>query len=54
MKVILGHPELKGLRRFVLATKDAHGLYEQFGFKIYANPEMLMSIYNPDVYSSEK
>ena len=54
MKIILGHPELKGLRRFVLATKDAHGLYEQFGFKIYANPEMLMSIYNPDVYSSEK
>ena len=54
MKVILDHPELQGLRRFVLATRDAHGLYEQFGFKIYANPDRLMCIHNPDIYRPEK
>jgi GNAT superfamily N-acetyltransferase len=32
MEVILAHPQLQGFRRWVLATKDAHGLYEQFGF----------------------
>src|SRR5206468_3825015 len=37
MDAILKHPELQGLRRFVLATKDAHGLYAQFGFKPLAN-----------------
>lgn len=44
MKVILGHEELQNLRRFLLATKDAHGLYEQFGFQELANPERMMEI----------
>ena len=47
---ILGHPQLQGLRRFLLATKDAHGLYAQFGFEAVANPETLMSIHKPDLY----
>src|SRR5215467_8178217 len=32
MQVIMSHPDLQGLRRFMLATRDAHGLYQQFGF----------------------
>lgn len=50
MQVIMDHPELQGLRRFVLATKDAHGLYAQFGFTAYSNPDRLMTISNPDIY----
>ena len=50
MTTILAYPGLQGLRRFVLATKDAHGLYEQFGFTVYKDPERLMSRHDPDVY----
>ena len=41
---ILEHPELQGLRRIMLATRDAHGLYAQFGFNAVDTPEMLMQI----------
>ncbi|RJG10107.1 N-acetyltransferase [Pseudomonas cavernicola] len=51
MKVILEYPELQGLRRMVLATKDAHGLYEQFGFKALANPQTFMEIIVPNIYT---
>ena len=47
---IQAHPELKGLRRFLLATLDAHGLYAQFGFRPLAAPERMMEIRNPDIY----
>jgi hypothetical protein len=50
MEVIRGHPELQGLRRWSLATRDAHGLYEQFGFRRPAHPDRLMEIVDPDVY----
>lgn len=50
MQAIVDHPELQGLRRFVLATKDAHGLYAQFGFLPYSNPDRLMCRHDPDVY----
>src|SRR5687767_14305689 len=33
MECIVSHPDLEGIRRLLLATKDAHGLYEQFGFR---------------------
>src|SRR5207344_3602853 len=39
MEVIVGHPSLQGLRRFSLATRDAHGLYQQFGFRPLVKPE---------------
>ncbi len=42
MASILSHPELQGLRRFLLATRDAHGLYSQFGFTSMNNPERWM------------
>ncbi len=46
MEYILMHPHLQQLRRFMLATLDAHGLYAQFGFKQIAHPERLMEINN--------
>ena len=51
MHCILVHPELQGLRRITLATRDAHGLYEQFGFSALASPEIFMELWDPDVYS---
>lgn len=50
MEVIVQHPNLQGLRRFMLATRDAHGLYRQFGFTDLTFPERWMQIVNPDVY----
>ncbi len=44
------HPDLQGLRRFLLVTKDAHGLYSQFGFQPLQNPARHMEIVRPDIY----
>ncbi len=44
MQVILEYPELKGIRRWFLATKDAHGLYKKFGFRKLKNPDRLMEL----------
>jgi len=44
VETIQAHPELQGLRRFMLATRDAHGLYAQFGFASPARPENLMEM----------
>ena len=46
METILSHPELQGLRRFLLATRDAHGLYAQYGFKPLSIPERWMEKFN--------
>jgi GNAT superfamily N-acetyltransferase len=51
MEQIVQHPDLQGLRRMMLATRDAHALYEKFGFKPLAAPERIMEIHNPEVYS---
>ena len=50
LEVIQGHEDLQGLRRFMLATRDAHGLYAQFGFTSLANPSRMMEIFNADAY----
>ncbi|HEX3720612.1 MAG TPA: GNAT family N-acetyltransferase [Verrucomicrobiae bacterium] len=50
VRAIVKHPELQGLRRLLLATQDAHGLYAQFGFQPLTHPEYFMSVHNPDVY----
>jgi len=47
---ILGHPDLQGLRRWMLVTVDAQGLYEQFGFKPVPQPERHMEIHRPGMY----
>ncbi|MGI9295593.1 MAG: GNAT family N-acetyltransferase [Pseudomonadales bacterium] len=51
MQCVMDHPQLQGLRRIVLATKDAHGLYRQFGFSELANPQSLMELWAPDIYA---
>ena len=50
MRAIMAHPELQGLRRLLLATSDAQGLYAQFGFKPLTNPEHFMTIHRPGMY----
>jgi len=50
MEAVMAHPQLQGLRRFVLVTRDAHGLYEQFGFTPINNPELWMQVHRPNVY----
>lgn len=50
MRAIVDHPELRGLRRWVLATRDAHGLYSQFGFTELRFPERWMERAAPDAY----
>ncbi len=47
IQTIKQHPELQGLRRWSLATADAHGLYEQFGFTTITRPERWMEIFAP-------
>jgi len=44
MSLMLFHPDLQGLRRYMLATRDAHGLYAQYGFKAIESAENLMAI----------
>ncbi|KUM02263.1 GNAT family N-acetyltransferase [Chromobacterium subtsugae] len=46
----LAHPDLQGLRRMMLATADAHGLYAQYGFAALSRPERLMEKLDQDVY----
>ena len=50
MTSIIEHPQLQGLRRMMLATKDAHGLYEQFGFTALTDQKMFMQLWTPDAY----
>lgn len=50
MSVMIEHPELQGLRRWLLATRDAHGLYRQFGFDELKFPERWMELTAPDAY----
>ena len=50
---VLEYPGLQGLRRFLLGTVDAHGLYAQFGFKPIKEVERFMEIHQPNVYKRE-
>ncbi len=52
MQSIMAHEELQGLRRIMLATKDAHGLYEQFGFVKLIDIDIFMQLWNPAVYEN--
>jgi|SRR5581483_409262 len=51
MAAITEHPELQELRRWVLVTGDAHGLYERYGFERLAAPERFMERRDPEVYA---
>ena len=50
MACMMSHPDLQGPRRWSLATKDAHGLYRQFGFTELKAPERHMEVFTPDIY----
>ena len=50
METIVAHPDLQGLRRWVLATRDAHGLYERYGFAPLVYPDRWMELTAPDAY----
>ena len=50
MKTIIEQPDLQGLRRWLLATRDAHGLYEQYGFCVLVHPDRWMERPAPDAY----
>ena len=47
MQTIMEHPDLQGLRRWTLATNDAHGLYRQFGFDALVEPQKWMERFRP-------
>ena len=51
MEAIRGHPDLQGLRRWILMTRDAHGLYEKFGFRTMENTGRCMEILDREVYT---
>jgi GNAT superfamily N-acetyltransferase len=51
MECIMEHPELQGLRRWLLVTRDAHGLYKKSGFEPLAHPERLMEIHSAAIYA---
>ncbi len=52
MECITQHPALQGLRRWMLVTRDAHGLYSQFGFTSLESPERFMELHRADVYKT--
>ena len=54
MECVMSHGSLQGLRRFSLATRDAHGLYRKFGFRELAKPQSQMEIHRPDVYKGSQ
>lgn len=53
METVMAHPDLQGLRRFSLVTRDAHGLYRYAGFGPLAAPERHMEIVRPGIYSRD-
>jgi GNAT superfamily N-acetyltransferase len=51
LEALFAHPELQGLRRMMLVTRDAHRLYEGFGFTPLAHADRVMERHDPEVYS---
>ncbi len=54
MECVTQHPALQGLRRWILLTRDAHGLYQQFGFTPLKSADRYMELHRPDVYEIRK
>jgi len=54
IEVVMAHPDLQGLRRFQLVTRDAHGLYSRHGFATPLNPERHMEIFKHGMYLASK
>lgn len=54
MDIVIRHPNLQGLRRWILLTSTADWLYEKYGFNKLPKPEIYMELYNPNAYKSDK
>ena len=54
MEAVKAHKDLQGIRRFMLVTRDAHGLYAKYGFNPLAQPERHMELMNRDVYKKHR
>ena len=50
IEAVQDHPDLQNIRRFLLVSSSARGLYEKFGFRSPAKPEAFMEIHRPDIY----
>ena len=53
IECVMGYSPLQGLRRLLLGTRDAHGLYERYGFTPLADPTRFLEVFRPDVYQSD-
>jgi len=47
IEIVMAHPDLQGVRRWTLVTRDAHGLYKQYGFDSLTNPDGWMEVIRP-------
>ena len=54
MECIMEHPALQNLRRWILLTRDAHGLYSRFGFTPLKAPKRYMELHQPNIYVTFK
>lgn len=54
MRCIDSHPDLQGMRRWILVTSDAHSLYEQFGYSLLDNPDRYMERVIPNIYQKNQ
>jgi N-acetylglutamate synthase-like GNAT family acetyltransferase len=54
MTFVMGHPNLQGLRRWILLTSTADWLYEKYGFTKLPSPELYMELFNSNVYKTDK
>ena len=52
MEFIFSIEEISVFRRMILLTRDAHGLYQQYGFKPLASPDRYMEVHRPDIYKT--
>lgn len=52
LESLTSHPDVQGLRRMLLVTRDTQGLYAKFGFKLLAAPERFMERHNPNAHST--
>lgn len=54
MDAVMGHPNLQGLRRWILLTSTADWLYEKYGFTKLPKPELYMELFDPNIYITDK
>ena len=52
METVMAHPNLQGLRRWILLTADTHELYKKYGWTCLPKPELYMEKFNPNIYNS--